>query len=90
MIDAPFVEVPRQRNTRAENAQVKAGETPVDWQMPVNKFPSCARQDVEARWTKKNTESHYGFKNHINADQGNKLVQSYDCCRCRYTRQSGV
>ncbi len=32
MIDATFVEVPRQRNTREENAQVKAGETPAEWQ----------------------------------------------------------
>ena len=77
MIDATFVEVPRQRNTREENAQVKAGETPADWQTPVNKS-KLRQKDVEARWTKKNTESHYGFKNHINADQGNKLVQSYD------------
>ncbi len=77
MIDAAFVEVPRQRNTLEENAQVKAGETPADWQMPVNK-PKLRQKDVDARCTKNNTESHYGFKNHINADQGNKLVQSYD------------
>ncbi len=76
MIDATFVEVPRQRNTRDENAQVKAGETPADWQMPVNKS-KLRQKDVAARWTQKNTASHYGFKNHINVDQGNKLVQSY-------------
>ena len=32
---------------------------------------------MDARWTKKNNENHYGYKNHINADQDNKLVQSY-------------
>ena len=31
MIDATFVEVPRQRNNREENAQIKAGETPTEW-----------------------------------------------------------
>jgi IS5 family transposase len=28
LIDATFIEAPRQRNTREENAQIKAGETP--------------------------------------------------------------
>ena len=32
MIDATFVEVPRQRNSREENAQIKAGEVPEAWQ----------------------------------------------------------
>ncbi len=46
MIDATFVEVPRQRNTRDENAQVKAGETPADWQMPVNKSKLRQKHDA--------------------------------------------
>lgn len=74
MIDATFVEVPRQRNTREENAGIKAGEPPAAW----NETPAKQRQkDVEARWTKKNEEKHYGYKNHVNADAANKLVQSY-------------
>ena len=31
MVDASFVEVPRPRNTREENALVKTGQTPADW-----------------------------------------------------------
>jgi len=31
MIDASIVPVPKQRNTRAENAAIKAGETPEGW-----------------------------------------------------------
>ena len=77
MIDATFVEVPRQRNTREENAQIKAGETPAEWQQPAQKS-KLRQKDVDARWTKKNAENHYGYKNHINADQGNKLVQSFE------------
>ncbi len=74
MIDATFVEVPRQRNTREENAGIKSGKPPEEW----DKKPTKRRQkDVDARWTKKNQEKHYGYKNHINADQANKLVQSY-------------
>lgn len=76
MIDATFVEVPRQRNTRDENAQIKAGETPAEWQTESAR-PMLSQKDVEARWTKKNQENHFGYKNHINADQDDKLVQSY-------------
>jgi IS5 family transposase len=75
MIDATFVEVPRQRNSREENAQIKAGEPPVGWE----EHPAKQRQkDVDARWTKKNEENHYGYKNHINADEGHKLIQDYE------------
>jgi IS5 family transposase len=76
MIDATFIEVPRQRNTREENDQIKKDETPADWQKPENKA-QLRQKDVEARWTKKNDEKHYGYKNHINADQDNKLIQHY-------------
>lgn len=76
MIDATFVEVPRQRNTREENAQIKQEETPEDWKKPENKA-KLRQKDVDARWTKKNDEKHYGYKNHINADQDTKLIQSY-------------
>jgi len=77
MIDATFVEVPRQRNTREENDQIKAGETPADWQKPEAKA-KLRQKDVDARWTKKNNESYYGYKNHVNVDQENKLVQAYE------------
>ncbi len=75
MVDATFVEVPRQRNSREENAQIKAGEPLVGWE----EHPEKQRQkDVDARWTKKNEENHYGYKNHINADEGHKLIQDYE------------
>jgi transposase, IS5 family len=76
MVDATFVEVPRQRNTREENVQLKAGEVPEAWEQPEAKAKRC-QKDTEARWTKKNEEKHYGYKNHINADQAHKLIQSY-------------
>ena len=67
-----LVEVPRQRNNREENAKIKAGTPPEDWHKNKKR-----QKDVEARWTKKNNETHYGYKNHINADAANKLVQDY-------------
>ena len=76
MIDATFIEVPRQRNGREENAKIKAGETPAEW-LEESAKPMLRQKDMDARWTKKNEEKHYGYKNHVNADQAHKLVQSY-------------
>ena len=76
MIDATFVEAPRQRNSREENALLKEGAIPIEWGKNANQH-KLAQKDIDARWTKKNNENHYGFKNHINADQEHKLVQSY-------------
>lgn len=74
MVDATFVESPKQRNTREENALIKEGAIPVEWGKNEHKL---AQKDTEARWTKKNDEKHYGYKNHINADQAHKLIQSF-------------
>ena len=74
LVDASFVDVPRQRNTREENATIKRGGTPAEWA----EQPAKQRQkDVEARWTKKNAEVHYGYKNHVKADAQSKLIEQY-------------
>jgi IS5 family transposase len=74
MIDASIIPAPKQRNSRDENKTVKSGKTPESWQ----ETPAKLRQkDVDARWTKKNNQSHYGYKNHINADKKNKLIRRY-------------
>jgi IS5 family transposase len=74
MVDATIVPVPRQRNSRDENEQVKAGTTPEDWK----KRPSKNRQkDKDARWTKKHGRSFFGYKNHVNADARHKLIRAY-------------
>jgi hypothetical protein len=65
MVDATIVPVPKQRNSRDENDDVKAGKTPEAWE----KNPAKNRQkDKDARWTKKHGKSFYGYKNHVNAD----------------------
>ena len=62
IIDATIVPVPRNRNTREENARIKAGETPQGW----DEKPAMKRQkDLHARWTKKHGRSYYGDKNHV-------------------------
>jgi len=74
LVDASFVDVPRQRNTREENAAIKAGGTPAAWA----EQPAQQRQKgVDARWSKKNNERHYGDKNHVKADAQSKLIEAY-------------
>jgi IS5 family transposase len=32
---------------------------------------------MDARWVKKNGRSHYGHKNHVNADRKHKLIRAF-------------
>ena len=72
IVDASFVTIPKQRNSRDENAEIKSGKTP-DWEE--NKL---AQKDVEARWTKKNNETFYGYKDHVKTDAGSKIITKYE------------
>jgi len=72
IIDATIVEVPKQRNSREENAQIKSGKVPVDW----DEDKSC-HKDTDARWVKKNGVSFFGYKDHIKTDAGTSLITDY-------------
>jgi transposase, IS5 family len=61
IIDATIVPVPKQR-IKEENEAIKAGKTPQGWEQQPAKH---AEKDKDARWTKKNDESFYGYKNHL-------------------------
>jgi IS5 family transposase len=74
ILDASIVPVQRNHNTRDENAAIKKGEVPEDWE---NKPAKRCQKDLDARWTKKHGKSHYGYKNHINVDRKHKLVRRY-------------
>jgi len=71
MIDATFVEVPRQRNSREQNARIKAGVVPPEF---VEHPKIGAHKDCDARWTKKNHETFYGYKDHVKVDVADKLI----------------
>lgn len=73
LVDASIVEVPVQRNSREENKEIKEGIIPVDWDE--NKI---RQKDTDARWTTKNGEDYFGYKNHIKADSKTKIVTSYE------------
>jgi IS5 family transposase len=74
IMDASIVPVPRNHNTREENAAIKADEEPDGWE---NKPAKRSQKDVDARWTKKHGKSHYGYKNHVNVDRKHKLIRRY-------------
>ena len=71
IVDASFVEVPRQRNRRAENGVIKQGGIPDGWKEDPKRL---SHKDLDARWTQKNHVSYYGYKNHINMDEASKLI----------------
>jgi IS5 family transposase len=75
IIDASFVEVPRQRNKKAENEKIKLGEGAELW----NDNPYKKRQkDIDARWTEKGGQKYYGYKDHAKIDTKSKLIDTYD------------
>jgi transposase, IS5 family len=76
IIDATFVDAPKQRNTRDENAEIKNDTTPDEWNNDDQKHKK-SQKDVDARWTRKNDETHYGYKDHIKIDSDSKLITSY-------------
>jgi IS5 family transposase len=74
IVDASFADAPRQRNTREENKKIKEGEGGDLWKDNVHK---CRQKDTDARWTKKNNETHYGFKDHVKIDRDSKMIVNY-------------
>jgi IS5 family transposase len=74
IVDASFVEVPRQRNTREENGLIKQGITPPEWESQPHKL---SQKDVDGRWAKKNEETFFGYKNHVRADADSVIITDY-------------
>ena len=48
-------------------------ERRTDWEQQPAKL---AQKDVDARWTKKNDESFYGYKSHVGVDKAHKLIRT--------------
>lgn len=88
IVDATLVAAPRQRNTEAEKARIKAGERACDiWPDK----PAKARQkDTDARWTVKFSKArpredgtpqrdiavpHFGYKSHISIDRRHGVIR---------------
>lgn len=72
IVDASFVEVPKQRNTREENKEIKENVRPEGWSENKER-----QKDTDARWTIKGGENHYGYKNHIKIDKESKIIETF-------------
>jgi IS5 family transposase len=77
IVDATFVDAPKQRNSKKENDEIKEGKTPDEWKDEKNRHKK-AQKDVDARWAVKNKEQHYGYKNHIKIDKETKIITKYE------------
>lgn len=73
IIDASIVPVPKQRNSREENVKIKCGEEPEGWSKA-----KARQKDTDARWTKKNGVSYFGYKNHVSVDVKHKLIRTWN------------
>ena len=71
IVDASFVEVPRQRNRRKDNETIKQGEVPEGWAEQPKRL---MHKDLDARWTRKHGVAYFGYKNHLNVDLESKLI----------------
>jgi len=74
LVDASFTVAPRQRNTREENRKIKTGKGEDLWQDNPNKR---SHKDKDSRWTEKNGEKYFGYKNHTKVDKKSKFINDY-------------
>lgn len=74
IIDASIVSAPKQRNSRDDNKTIKEGNIPESFKENANML---RQKDIDARWTKKNHQNYYGYKNHISIDAKFKLIRKY-------------
>jgi len=77
IVDATFVDAPRQRNSREENKTIKDGGIPEEWEDSKN-ANKLRQKDTDARWTKKNNETHFGYKDHIKIDKESKIILTFE------------
>ena len=77
IVDASFVDAPRQRNTQEENQTIKEGRIPEEWKDAENANKK-EQKDTDARWAKKNKEVHYGYKDHVKVDVDSKMIVNFE------------
>jgi IS5 family transposase len=75
IVDASFVSVPKQRNKKSDNDIIKQDKIPQSFKDNPNKL---SQKDCDARWTKKNGQKEYGYKDHIASDQKTKFITNYE------------
>ncbi|VAV88808.1 Mobile element protein [hydrothermal vent metagenome] len=89
IVDATIVAAPKQRNSDAEKADIKAGKVPQGWK---DRPAKLAQKDRDARWTVKFSKAKpkpdgtkqidiaipaFGYKNHIGIDRRHGLIRKW-------------
>lgn len=74
IVDATLIPVPKQHNSEDENKRIKQEEASQLWQ---DKPRKRSQKDTDARWTKKGSKSHFGYKDHISIDAEHGLIRRY-------------
>jgi len=74
IVDASLIRAPIQRNTREDNATIKAGDIPEDWQDKPNKL---AQKDTDARWADRNKGAVFGYKDHTSIDKKHGFIRGW-------------
>ena len=89
IVDATIVAAPRQRNTAAEKAAIKAGRIPDGW---AEKPAKLRQKDRDARWTVKFSKAKpredgapqvdlavpaFGYKSHVSIDRRHGLIRRW-------------
>jgi len=89
IVDASVVAAPKQRNTQAEKAAIKAGRVPEGW---ASRPAKLRRKDRDARWTVKVSKAKprkdgtlqadlavpaFGYKNHLSIDRRHRLIRRW-------------
>ena len=91
IVDATIVAAPKQRNTDAEKADIKAGKVPDEWK---NKPAKLRQKDRDARWTVKFSKARvaeegkaklrdiaiptFGYKNHASIDRRHGFIRGWN------------
>lgn len=91
IVDATIVAAPKQRNTDAEKADIKAGEVPDAWK---DKPAKLRQKDRDARWTVKFSKAKvaddgkaqqrdiaipaFGYKNHASIDRRHGFIRGWN------------
>ena len=74
LVDASFIKVPKQRNKRQDNTDIKKGAVPIEFGKNKNKL---SQKDIDARWVTKYKTREFGYKDHISVDQKTKVITNY-------------
>jgi len=57
---------------KEENDAIKNDEIPENFKENHKKL---SQKDTDARWTKKNNVSYFGYKNHVKVDSKSKIIE---------------